>query len=98
MLHTEQHFNYTLNWLPLWLLNNCSVVSICAIKHAFAYQSPIGTRDDLYKTLPGLKNSILILYSKKKTKMAPKFINKVFATNVNNECYENVSIRLVYVM
>lgn len=76
MLHTEQHFNYTFNCLPLWLLNNCNAVSNCAIKHAFAYQSPIGTRDDLYKTQLGLKNSILILYSKKKTKMEPKFINK----------------------
>lgn len=99
MLHTEQHFNYTFNWLPFWLLNNWDAVINCAIKHASAYQSPIGTRDDLYKTLLGLKNSILILYSKKKTKMAPKFIKKAFATNVNNnECHENVSIRLVYVM
>lgn len=98
MLHTEQHFNYTFNCLPFWLLNNCNAVSNCAIKHAFAYQSPIGTRGDLYKTLLGLKNSILILYSKKRTKMAPKFINKVFATNVNHQCYENVSIPLVYVM
>lgn len=56
MLHTEQHFNHTFNCLPLWLLNNCNAVSNCAIKHAFAYQSPIGTRDDLYKTLLGLKN------------------------------------------
>lgn len=56
----------------------------------FAYRSPIGTRDDLYKTLLGLKDSILILYSKRKTKMAPNFIDKVFATNVNKKCYENV--------
>lgn len=55
----------------------------------FAYRSPVGTRDDLYKTLLGLKDSILILYSKKKTKMAHKFIDYVFATDVNKECYEN---------
>jgi len=56
----------------------------------FAYPSPIGTRDDLYKTLLGLKDAIFILYSKIKTKTAPKFIDKVFATNVNRVCYKNV--------
>lgn len=47
MLHTEQHFNYTFTCLPFWLLNNCNAVSNCAIKHALAYQSPIGTRGPL---------------------------------------------------
>lgn len=91
MLHTEQHFNYTFNCLPFWLLNNCNAVSNCAIEHAFCVLKPCRYKRWSLWNIARAEGLNFNSLQQEKDQDGTQFIdNKVLVTKVNKESHKKV--------